>query len=124
MPVPVDDLQDVRRLVKQLGLKVTTIDDLQRLLAAINTGYNPDALRVKTIRSISTTAISASMGAAGVVSFIALASMGESKFSSSWGASLIAVLAIMWVMAGAISLAAVLLSVRWLKQAPVHALPG
>ncbi len=116
MPDPVDNLHDVRRLVKQLGIKVETVDDLHRVLAAVNSSYNPDAVRVATIRVICTTAISVSMGSAGIVSFFALVNPDVARMAAQGFSPLAAVLIIMWLMAGAVSLASVLVGLRWLKQ--------
>jgi len=120
MPVPIDDLQDVRRLVRQLGIKVGTVEDLHQVLAALSTSYNPDAIRVKAIRNICTTAISLSMGAAGLVSFFALVTMSETRLLSEWFWPLMTVLIVMWGVAGAISLTALLIGLLWLRQAPTR----
>jgi len=123
MPDSSDNLQEVRRLVKQLGIKVETVDDLQRVLVAVNSNYNPDSLRVKTIRTISTTAISVSMGAAGIVSFFALANPDTIRPAASGFSPVFIVLIVMWFVAGVVSLLAVLLGLRWLKHVPYRPAP-
>lgn len=125
MPAPIEDVQDVRRLVKQLGIKVETVEDLERVLMALNSSYNPDANRVKTIRAISTTAISVSLSAAGIVSFFALANPNMAQLTAM-GFPLFAALIVMWAMAGAVSLLAVFLGLLWLRQPAQRALnqPG
>ncbi len=118
MPESIEDIKDIRRLVKQLGIKVESVEDLQRVLTALQASYNPDAIRVKTIRTICTTAISTSMGAAGFVSFFALVFLSDNRISSSWLWPVGIALIIMWAMAGAVSLAAVFVGLLWLKHQP------
>ncbi len=124
MPDPTDNLQEVRRLVKQLGIKVETVEDLQRVLAAVSASYNPDALRVRTIRTISTTAISVSMGAAGIVSFFALANPDMGKMAAQGFPPVFIVLIVMWAVAGVVSFLAVLVGLRWLRHSMSRSTTG
>jgi hypothetical protein len=48
MGIEIDNLPQLQALLKSSGLKVNSVEELQKLLLVVNASYDPDAARVKT----------------------------------------------------------------------------
>jgi hypothetical protein len=73
MSYNIDSLDELQNLVKRLGVKVETVDDLRRLLATINAPYDAEMARQKTLRLIGTLVACIGWPVGGLVSLFALA---------------------------------------------------
>jgi len=97
MSLMIENVDDLRQLMKQLGVKVQSAAELQQLLASINACYNPDAARVRTIKLTCLTIPSVSFSIAGLVSFFVLGAAASGPFGFHNGPPYwIAGLAIIW----------------------------
>ena len=43
MSLMIENIDDLRRLLKQTGVKINNVEDLNSLFRSINEGYDPDA---------------------------------------------------------------------------------
>jgi hypothetical protein len=102
MSLVIDNLDDLRTFLKHTGVKVSNVEEMKALLAAINANYNPDAARLRVARLLGLTVPSVTTGVAGVVSF-ALAGHGLSYEG-------LAALCVIWGVVALVSMAAVLAS--------------
>jgi hypothetical protein len=77
MSLMIENVDDLRRLMKQLGVKVASAAELEQLLAGINASYNPDAARVRAVKLTCLTIPAVSFSVAGFVSLLLLTSTGN-----------------------------------------------
>jgi hypothetical protein len=52
MSVVIDNTDGLMKLLKQLNLKVSSVEELRQLLETINLNYNPDASRMRAAKLI------------------------------------------------------------------------
>jgi hypothetical protein len=102
MSVVIDNTEDLMTLLKKLGLKVASVDELRQLLATINANYNPDAARARIGKLIGVSVPSVMAGCAAVVSFT-LAAPGHDLTPYH-----VAVLASIWGVCGLVSVVALI----------------
>jgi hypothetical protein len=69
MSLVIDNLDDLRTFLKHTGVKVTNVEEMKALMAAINSNYNPDAARLRVARLMGLTVPSVTTGVAGFTSF-------------------------------------------------------
>ncbi len=108
MSLIIESLDDVRNLVKRLGIKVNTIDELKDLLNAIKSQNDPEAARNRIIKNIAGVGVGIPTFLAAVVSgglIMTMTSPNNTFFAPGF---YIACLAIIWGVAGIISLASLL----------------
>ncbi len=100
MSVDIENLDDLKALLKASKLNINDVEDLQRLLSAINANYNPDAARVKVAKRIGVVVpCVALVMAAGVSCFVVWG--GGLSEKSPWA---LASLAVMWGVAGVVTI--------------------
>jgi hypothetical protein len=104
MSLMIETTEELLALLKKMDLKVTSVDELQHLLATINANDNPEATRQKTGRQIGTVVPGAMAGGAAFASFMLLG-QGVSAFTIGglavvWGA--VAIVSTAAVIAGAV----------------------
>jgi hypothetical protein len=105
MSLMIDNLEDLRTFLKHTGVKVTNVEEMKALLAAINANYNPDAARLRIARQLGITVPSVTTGVAGVVSFF-IAGSGPPGLRNEN----LAALSVVWGVVALVSLGAVLAS--------------
>jgi hypothetical protein len=104
MSVVIDNTEDLMTLLKRLGLKVSSVDELRQLLVTINANYNPDAARARTGKLIGISVPCVMAGVAGIVSScIAAAGHDLTPYH-------VAALASMWGVCGLVSVVALIVS--------------
>jgi hypothetical protein len=104
MSLVIDNLEDLRTFLKHTGLKVSNVEELKALLAAINANYNPDAARLRVARLLGVAVPSVMTGVAGVVSFFLVGGPPGLRYEG------LAALCVIWGVVGLVSLGAVLTS--------------
>jgi hypothetical protein len=100
MSVQIEDLDDLKSLLKACKLSVGDIEELKSLLAAINANYNPDAARVKVAKRLGIVVPCVAFGIAGGLSYFLTS--GENINSSF----LVAAFAVLWGVTGLVSMIA------------------
>src|SRR5690349_15909558 len=105
MSLVIDNLDDLRTFLKHTGVKVTNVEEMKALLAAINANYNPDAARLRVARQMGLTVPSVTTGVAGLTSFFIVGG-GPGGLRHEGLAALCAV----WGVVALVSMAAVLAS--------------
>lgn len=100
MSVMIENTDELLTVLKKLGLKVSSVDELRHLLATINANYNPEVARQKTGKLIGVTVPGYMAGAAAFVSFFLV---GGGMTSYTVGG-----LALIWGACAAVSVAAVI----------------
>ena len=104
MGLQVETVKDLKRLLNQVGLKINTLEELQNLLASLNATYNPDEARVRSARTISTVTTWVSFGAAFLGTFYLMPVLivgSERNKELPW--PIIPLIALLWLVAGAVS---------------------
>lgn len=124
MSIVIETVEDLKQLLKLTKAKVETVQELSELLTRLQAVYNPDIARVRSVKLISTTAISVSLSAAGICTFFAIPGVAHGadvRPHVFW--AVFCIIAIMWISAGSVSCLAVLMGLRWLRkhQAPIRA---
>ena len=107
MSLIIESLDDVRNLVKCLGIKVNNIEELKELLNAIKAQNDPEATRHRIIKNIAGLGIGIPTFLAAVVSggLITTMTTMTSPFGTPFGSGFyIAIFGIVWGVAGLISL--------------------
>jgi hypothetical protein len=105
MSLVIDNLDDLRTFLKHTGVKVTNVEEMKALLAAINANYNPDAARLRVARLMGLTVPSVTTGVAGIVSFFIVGG-GPGGLRHEG----LAALCVIWGVVALVSVAAVLTS--------------
>jgi hypothetical protein len=85
MSMMIESMEDLLVLLKKMDMKVTNVDELQRLLATINANYNPDAARQKIGKLIGTT-VPGYMAGAAVAASLFTAGTSVGALALIWGA--------------------------------------
>jgi hypothetical protein len=104
MSLVIDNLDDLRTFLKHTGVKVTNVEEMKALLAAINANYNPDAARLRVARLMGLTVPSVTTGVAGLTSFFVIGGPGGLHREG------LAALCVIWGVVALVSLGAVLAS--------------
>jgi formate-dependent nitrite reductase membrane component NrfD len=100
MSMQIEDLDDLKALLKTCKVTVGDIEEMKSLLAAINANYNPDAARVKVAKRMGILVPTIAFVVAGAVSVFL--SSGEGIQSRYW----LAALAVLWGVTGLVSIIA------------------
>jgi hypothetical protein len=98
MSLQIDTLDDLKALLKTCNLKLDNVADVQELLRTINANYNPDSARVHVARQVGVVVPGSALGAAAGTSFL----LGV------FGGITLAALAVIWGVAGLVSVVAVI----------------
>ena len=102
MSLVIDNVEALQTFLKHTGVKLTNVEEMKNLLAAINANYNPDAARLRIARLMGHTVPSVTTGVAGIVS-VALAGNGLRHEG-------LAALCVIWGVVALVSMSAVLAS--------------
>lgn len=94
MSLQIDNLDDIKSLIKETDIKISSVDDLNELLAGINASYNPDASRVRVVKLMAILTPSIAFSVAGICSFFLLGSTQTGRGTIT--PQMIAVMGIMW----------------------------
>jgi hypothetical protein len=113
MSIYIETLDELRSLVRKLGIKVESTAELRELIAAVNAQSNPDRARLKTIKVIGVTAAAVPSGGAALATMILLAESAKAG-GVSWGGLL--ALAIVWPAVALISTLALYFTFRALRS--------
>jgi hypothetical protein len=105
MSLVIDNLEDLRTFLKHTGVKVSNVEEMKALLAAINANYNPDAARLRVARLMGLTVPSVTTGVAGITSFFIVGG-GPGGLRHEG----LAALCVIWGVVALVSVAAVLTS--------------
>lgn len=116
MSMMIESTEELLALLKKMDLKVTSVEELQHLLATINANYNPDAARQKTGKLLGITVPGYMAGAAAFASFMLLGG-GVSPFT-------VGALGVIWGSAAIVSTAAVISSAVLIGVRRGHPLPS
>ena len=106
MSLVIDNLDDLRTFLKHTGVKVTNVEELKALLAAINANYNPDAARLRVARLMGLTVPGVTAGVAGLTSFFIVGGGGPGGLRHEG----LAALCVVWGVVALVSMAALLAS--------------
>ncbi len=104
MSLVIDNLEDLRTFLKHTGVKVTNVEEMKALMAAINANYNPDAARLRVARLMGLTVPCVTAGVAGFTSFFLVGGPGGLRHEG------LAALCVVWGVVALVSLGAVLAS--------------
>jgi hypothetical protein len=108
MSLNIDNLDDLKSLIKRLDIKVKDVEELKGLLTTINAQYNPDAARAKVAKLMTVTTAAVSLGVAGVGTFITVAEASKPTpggiqpghiaiLGICWGAAIIVTCFVSWM---------------------------
>ena len=101
MSVQIESIDELKALVKRLGIKVESVEQLRDLLTTVNSQYDPEAARIRALKLTGVITAAVGLGAAGMVSFFLVA---PKKDSDGIDALTIAALGIIWGVAGLVTL--------------------
>jgi hypothetical protein len=104
MSLVIESLDDLRTFLKHTGVKVSTVEEMKALMAAINANYNPDAARLRVARLLGLVVPGVTTGVAGFTSFIIVGGHGGLRYEG------LAALCVIWGVVALVSMAAVLAS--------------
>jgi hypothetical protein len=121
MSIYIETLDELRSLVRKLGIKVESIAELRELIAAVNAQSNPDMARLKTLKVIGVVAAVVPPGAAALATMLLFAESAKTG-GVTWGGLL--ALAIVWPAVALISTLAVYFTFRALRQPASVAFSG
>jgi hypothetical protein len=113
MSVMIDNTEELLTVVRKLGIKVGSLDELTRLLTTINASYNPDAARQKTGKQIGVVVPCSMISAAGVATFFIVLAM-----SKGTEAGHIAGLALIWGACALVCMTAMIASALMTRRRP------
>lgn len=125
----IDSVGELRTLLKSCRLTVSSVAELEGLLARINAGYDPDAARVRAARRVATVVPVVGAVMAFLTSFyllpVSLAGPSDAA-AGPWPrvAMCLGGLGITWGLWAAVSLVAILRSFRLLRERSPAALNG
>lgn len=102
MSMMIDNTEDLLRVLKKLGIKVTNVEELKDLLASLNAHYNPDAARMRVARQIGVAVPVVALVAAAMISIFLAMPTATHRLSNH---ALVALFAVLWGVAGLVSLA-------------------
>lgn len=105
MSLVIENLDDLRTFLKHTGVKVSTVEEMKALMAAINANYNPDAARLRVARLLGLVVPGVTTGVAGLVSFwLQVGGPAGLKYEG------LAALCVIWGVVALVSMSAVLAS--------------
>ena len=119
MSVVINNTDDLLKLLRKLGVKVTSVDEVRQLLTTVNANYNPQAARLRTAKLVALGVPCGLGGMASVLSlFLTFASQGTLA-----GDYFVGALALVWGCWALVSVTALIFSFSLLlgRQARVPA---
>jgi hypothetical protein len=93
MSLQIDNLDELKSLIKDTNIKISSVDELKDLLTGINASYNPDASRVRVVKMMAMVTPLIAFSVAGICSFFLL---GNKSSSNSLTPNETSVIAVMW----------------------------
>lgn len=114
MSLMIDNTDDLLRVLKKLGIKVTGVEELKGLLASINAHYNPDAARMKVAKLIGVAVPVVALVVAGLISFFLVFLTASPTAQRMTHHTWVAVFAVLWGVAGVVGLGALGVSLFFL----------
>jgi hypothetical protein len=118
MSLVIESLDDLRTFLKHTGVKVSTVEEMKALMAAINANYNPDAARLRVARLLGLVVPGVTTGMAGLTSFFIVGGPGGLHYEG------LAALCVIWGVVALVSMAAVLASAVMARGARRPPQPG
>jgi len=106
MSVAIETTEELQALLKKLGIKVTSVDELRGLLASINANYNPQAARTRMAKLVGISVPCTLGSIAGFVSMILVATAHGTLI----GPYFVGALAVVWVSCALVSVTALIFS--------------
>ncbi len=106
MSVAIETTEELLTLLKKLGVKVTSVDELRSLLLMINANYNPQAARLRTAKLVAISVPCTLGPIAGLVSGV----LAESGRSAVVGPYFVGALAVIWGACALVSAMALIFS--------------
>jgi hypothetical protein len=124
MSLNIDNLDDLRALIRKLDIKVKDVEELKGLLTTINAQYNPDAARAKVAKLMTVVTAAVSLGVAGMGTFITMAEVSKPG-NGGIQPGHVAILAIVWGVAALVTCCVSAMAWLMLRQVRSPArLPG
>jgi hypothetical protein len=102
MSLQIEDLDDLKALLKACKLTLNNVDDVKGLLASINANYDPDAARVRAAKRLALVVPCTGAGVAGAVSLLLISQW------SNLGLYHFLTLTVLWGTWGLVSIVATL----------------
>jgi hypothetical protein len=116
MSLHVESVEELQQLIKKLGIKVNSVDELRSLMATINACYDPDVARNRAARLVGIVVPCVALGVAGLVSIVLAGTLGTPRGHAPADATLLLVaLGIVWGVAGLTSAVAAVGSLLFLR---------
>lgn len=119
MSVCIETAEELQTLLRKLGVRVSSVEELHNLLASLNAQYNPQAARIRTAKLVAITVPCSLGGIAGGTSML-LALFAHGLWTSPY---LVAALAVIWGCVALVSVMALIfgLAVLFGRQTQVGA---
>jgi hypothetical protein len=112
MSVAIETTEELLTLLKKLGVKVTSVDELRSLLMTINANYNPQAARTRMAKLIAISVPCTLGPIAGLVSVV----LAESGRGTLVGPSFVGALAVIWGACALVSVTALIFGLALLGR--------
>src|SRR5262245_60035005 len=110
MSLPIESVEELKNLLKASKLSLDSVEEMKDLIVSINANYNPDAARIRAAKLVGVVVPSVALGAAGLLSFSVLPLAKQNLHPGI----LVAMLGILWGVAGVVSIVAVACSLFFL----------
>ncbi len=107
MSVMIETTEELLQLLRKLGVRVSSVDELRQLLATINAHYNPEAARTRTAKLVGISVPCALGGIAGAVSFSLVSAAAHGSLFAPY---FVGALAVIWGTCAVVSVAALVFS--------------
>jgi hypothetical protein len=100
MSLPIDNLEDLKNLLRASQTKLNGVEDLKELLATVNANYNADAARVRVAKQMALVVPVVAFVFAGLLTCVALFTVTEHMRENA----MLAALAILWGVPGVVAI--------------------
>src|SRR5262245_36749577 len=109
MSLQIESVEELKNLLKASKLSLNNVEEMKDLIVSINASYNPDAARVRVAKLLGVVVPAVAFGVAGGVSFFVVPTLRDLP-----AGLLVAILGILWGVAGLVSLVTVSCSLAFL----------
>lgn len=106
MSVNIETTEELQHLLRKLGVKIGSVDELRQLLATINANYNPEAARSRIAKLVGISVPCTLGSIAGLVSIVVASASHDALLSPYF----VGALGLVWGTCALVSVAALIFS--------------
>jgi hypothetical protein len=106
MSVNIETTEELQQLLRKLGVKISSVDELRQLLATINAHYNPEAARSRIAKLVGISVPCTLGSIAGLVSIVVAGASHDALLSPYF----VGAMALVWGTCALVSVAALIFS--------------